>query len=190
MRTAFKSTPSSDAQHEQRRARIVRTHHRTSLGSLGPTSAYACLPDNHDLTNSVVKKQRRMQHYAQNPAGAPKPPDGSGGMQDSASHYATAMNVAAAVAAQHAANPYGVHDPSQGPPNDFRARFHRPLVAPFGGVIDDPQQQGVSVGPSSSANHGQVQQTESLEPGTTSLDPQLGQARDEAVGVAGKLARE
>lgn len=104
--------------------------------------------------------------------------------------------------------PY-VHDPSQAPPNDFRARFHRPLVAPspFRAAIvgaDGQQQPGSSSASSSAAP---VQAGETMEPhisppdgspgeprqsllgAVAGIDPQLGQARDEAAGVAGKLER-
>lgn len=109
-------------------------------------------------------------------------------------------------------HPY-VHDPSQPPPaNDFRARFHRQLTAPSpfrtGIVPPDSQAQSVSSSTAASAStSGSVQNTgDGMDPNASSststsgeqrsgqlggltIDPQLGQARDEAVGVAGKLER-
>ena len=88
-----------------------------------------------------------------------------------------------------------MHDPvvAQGSPNDFRERFHRPLVAPspfrssvLGGGATPPQ----GVGPSlTTTGTGQAKSPGLETTGVTSLDPQLGQARDEAVGVADRLSR-
>ncbi|KAI8982921.1 hypothetical protein BD414DRAFT_537933 [Trametes punicea] len=105
-------------------------------------------------------------------------------------------------------HPY-VHDPAQA--NDFRARFHRPLVAPSpfrSTIVNGSGQQESSApaatsasappgGPSApppngldaalSAVAGSSEQRPLSNPPT--IDPQLGQARDEAAGVAGKLER-
>ncbi|KZT69898.1 hypothetical protein DAEQUDRAFT_690362 [Daedalea quercina L-15889] len=118
--------------------------------------------------------------------------------------------------------PFVAHDPSQPPPNDFRARFHRPLVAPspFRSAIvgADSQQQpppgpqppaagtsgsasasapaqgqptGDTINPTMSTNAPHPHPHSSEPPLTlvSGIDPQLGQARDEAAGVAGKLER-
>lgn len=110
-----------------------------------------------------------------------------------------------------------VHDPSQAPANDFRARFHRQLTAPSPfrtGLVQpdgpEPQAQGTltassSGAPSTSTSGPAGQQGEGMDPaggastggeqqrpghlGGLTLDPQLGQARDEAAGVADKLER-
>ncbi|KAI0374603.1 hypothetical protein BV20DRAFT_986301 [Pilatotrama ljubarskyi] len=167
---------------------LLRTLSMTNeeLASLEPIIAQAW--DHWD-------QQRRM-HYAH----APKAPDGPalgdpnapyGGMGD------------------HVPGPY-VHDPAQA--NDFRARFHRPLVAPspFRSTIvnGSGQQESAAAaatsasappgGPSAppppngldaalSAVAGSSEQRPMSNPPT--IDPQLGQARDEAAGVAGKLER-
>ncbi|KDQ61285.1 hypothetical protein JAAARDRAFT_32285 [Jaapia argillacea MUCL 33604] len=85
-------------------------------------------------------------------------------------------------------------DPSQPPPTDFRARFHRPLVAPS-------PFQAPTVAPSTPSSHsGSGPPSDPIDPNLTgqgeeqprrrdSLDPELGQARGEAQGVAGKLER-
>ena len=88
-------------------------------------------------------------------------------------------------------NPYAMHDPgiSQGPStNDFRERFHRSLVAP------SPFRAGLSATGTPPHNGGTAAaagKSPTLEsPGSVGpLDPQLGQARDEASGVADRLTR-
>lgn len=171
-------------------------------------------------------------HYAQ--AHAPKAPDGSALPDPTAPYSQMGEHVAPG-------HPY-VHDPAQA--NDFRARFHRPLVAPspFRSAIvstgsapgpgpgpgqqEPPQQQSASAPPGGPSTQQQQQQQPPQPPppatasvangiegalaavvGGTSeqqqqqqqrpisnpqpptIDPQLGQARDEAAGVAGKLER-
>ncbi|KAH9832840.1 uncharacterized protein C8Q71DRAFT_798398 [Rhodofomes roseus] len=130
--------------------------------------------------------------------------------------------------------PFVPHDPSQPPPNDFRARFHRSLVAPspFRSALVgvESQQQpvhpppapqptagtsasasasapvqgppppppgGDTINPAMSTNaphpHPHPHSSEPPRQGPLTIvpgiDPQLGQARDEAAGVAGKLER-
>ena len=170
-------------------------------------------------------------HYAQ--AHAPKAPDGSALPDPTAPYSQMGEHVAPG-------HPY-VHDPAQA--NDFRARFHRPLVAPspFRSAIvstgsapgpgpgpqeasaPPPQQQSASAPPGvlSAQQQQQQQQPQPPPPATASvangiegalaavaggtseqqqqrpisnpqpptIDPQLGQARDEAACVAGKLER-
>lgn len=160
---------------------LLRTLSMTNeeLASLEPIIAQAW--DHWD-------QQRRM-HYAHHPANAPKPSDGSAEAAAAASYAALA---------DHAASHTYIHESSSHiPPNDFRARFARPLVAPspFRASIEAAQTNGAVVS-SASTNGGQP---ESLDPHLTTkappapppltLDPQLGQARDEAATVAGKLDR-
>ena len=112
-------------------------------------------------------------HYAQ--AHAPKAPDGSALPDPNAPYSQLGEHVPG--------HPY-VHDPAQA--NDFRARFHRPLVAPspFRAPIAAEQP------PQPSGANGAGGQGDGLEAHLQSavgLDPHLGQAREEAAGVADKL---
>ncbi|PIL28185.1 hypothetical protein GSI_09722 [Ganoderma sinense ZZ0214-1] len=199
---------------------LLRTLSMTNeeLASLEPIIAQAW--DHWD-------QQRRM-HYAQ--AHAPKAPDGSALPDPTAPYSQLGEHVPG--------HPY-VHDPAQA--NDFRARFHRPLVAPspFRSTIvatgsapgpqegsapppQQQQQQSASAppggpGPSAqppppappaavaatngiegalaavAAAGGSSEQQQQPRPISNSqpptIDPQLGQARDEAAGVVGKLER-
>ncbi|PCH37652.1 hypothetical protein WOLCODRAFT_22747 [Wolfiporia cocos MD-104 SS10] len=171
---------------------LLRTLNMTNeeLASLEPIIAQAW--DHWD-------QQRRMA-YAHHAANGHKAPDGSTVQQDpNAPPYPPPpLNY--------------VHDPSQGPPNDFRARFHRPLVAPspFRSAIvgADSQQQppppasgSAAPGPSGEGMDPHLATAPGPGPGpgepprpsllatVAGIDPQLGQARDEAAGVAGKLER-
>ena len=126
-------------------------------------------------------------HYAQH---AQKAPDGSA-LPDPNAPYG-------ALPPEHVpppGHPY-VHDPAQA--NDFRARFHRPLVAPSpfrSGVLSGTGGAGAAASSTSSgtppasvsAASGKSPSLDS--PGSATLDPQLGQARDEAAGVADRLSR-
>ena len=136
-------------------------------------------------------------HYAQ--AHAPKAPDGST-LDPNAAYNQMGEHVPG--------HPY-VHDPAQA--NDFRARFHRPLVAPSpfrsavvpaaGGPGEAPPPGSASAppgGPPPPQGQGQPGQNgvegdgrapPGMPTGPPTIDPQLGQARDEAAGVAGKLER-
>ncbi|KAJ3478718.1 hypothetical protein NLI96_g9565 [Meripilus lineatus] len=138
-------------------------------------------------------------HFGHHPGNAPKPPDAS--TQDpSAGGQATGPPpppppTFALPDAHHAF----VHDPSsQGPPNtDFRARFHRPLIAPSpfrsGGLVEAHGAGGARTesAPPNGTGNGAVDPHLTTktpgQPGAPMIDPQLGQARDEAAGVAGKL---
>jgi len=164
------------------KAHLLRTLNMSNeeLASLEPIIAQAW--DHWD--------QQRRIHFAHNATNAPKPPDGTTVPDGTVASPYNAMT----------AHPY-VHDPTQGSPNDFRARFHRPLVAPSpfrtGVMGADPQQQNIASSSASTANMtgtnpGATQGVPAGEPLDTSgnnLDPQLGQARDEAVGVAKQLER-
>jgi len=169
---------------------LLRTLNMTNeeLASLEPIIAQAW--DHWD--------QQRRIHYAHQAANGHKAPDGT--------------NVADPAAASYPPGITYVHDPSQAPQNDFRARFHRPLVAPspFRSAIvsaAESQQPSASSAPSTSAsgsapvgpsgdtmdphmsttNPGEQRPT--LLSAVAGIDPELGQARDEAAGVAGKLER-
>lgn len=129
-------------------------------------------------------------HYAQAQHAQPKAPDGAP-LPDPNAPYNQPMG-------EHVppGHPY-VHDPAQA--NDFRARFHRPLVAP------SPFRSTIVPGSAPQEGAAQPQMSASAPPGGPSaptangpepapanqptIDPQLGQARDEAAGVAGKLER-
>lgn len=134
-------------------------------------------------------------HFAHNPNSAPKPPDGPPVPDGTVSAPFNGMG-------GHAVSHTFVHDPTQGSPNDFRARFHRPLVAPSpfrtGVMGQDPQQATMASssappaglqGANPNVPQGPVPQGEPVDTTTANLDPQLGQARDEAVGVAKQLER-
>lgn len=161
------------------------------------------------LRLNMLLRQRRM-HFAHHP---PNPAAGKDGpaLPPGADHPAPLYPPPTMSDHPH---PY-VHDPSQSPANDFRARFHRQLTAPSpfrtGIVPPDGQVQPGTITASSSAaastsTSGSVQQgagdgidvssntstSSEHRPGqlgTLTIDPQLGQARDEAAGVAGKLER-
>ncbi|RPD56408.1 hypothetical protein L226DRAFT_491585 [Lentinus tigrinus ALCF2SS1-7] len=160
---------------------LLRTLSMTNeeLASLEPIIAQAW--DHWD-------QQRRM-HYAQAQHAPPKAPDGAPLPDPNAPYNAMAEHVAQG-------HPY-VHDPAQA--NDFRARFHRPLVAPspFRSSIvpgSAPQEGAAQPQMSASAPPGgpsapTANGTEPPPPNQPAIDPQLGQARDEAAGVAGKLER-
>ncbi|KAI0685047.1 hypothetical protein BC835DRAFT_573326 [Cytidiella melzeri] len=172
------------------KAHLLRTLNMSNeeLASLEPIIAQAW--DHWD-------QQRRM-HFAHNPNNAPKPPDANPVPDAPVSAPFNAMP-------QHTVNHTYVHDPTQGSPNDFRARFHRSLVAPVpfrtAGVMSaDPQQAGMSSSSVSAPNMQQVANPnasqgplppggEPMDTSGANLDPQLGQARDEAVGVAKQLER-
>ncbi|OBZ69143.1 hypothetical protein A0H81_10896 [Grifola frondosa] len=176
---------------------LLRTLSMTNeeLASLEPIIAQAW--DHWD-------QQRRM-HYGHHPANAPKAPDGTT-LPDPNNPYPPM--------GEHVPNHPFVHDPSQAA--DFRARFHRPLVAPspFRATMLPTDPQGIpgtapqtssasasappggappaggALDPTlASAPNGAEQRPPALSAGPATIDPQLGQARDEAAGVAGKLER-
>lgn len=141
-------------------------------------------------------------HYGHHP-NAPKPPE-QNAQDSSAPPQATGPPpppppTFALPDAHHAF----VHDPSsQGPPNtnDFRARFHRPLIAPSpfrsGGLVEAHAPPGQGGGPRTESAPPNGTGNGAVDPHLTTktpgqpgamIDPQLGQARDEAAGVAGKL---
>jgi hypothetical protein len=111
------------------------------------------------------------------------------------------------------------NDPNHPTPNEFRARFHRPLVAPSpfrtfadtttattstptstsggSGPPSDPIDPHLTGAAAAAAANG-TGNTNGAGPGTSesrtkhassSLDPDLGQARGEAEGVVGRLER-
>jgi hypothetical protein len=158
--------------------------------------------------------QRRI-HYAQQAqvaANAGKPPDGhplrgtppSPGTYEAAVELSEAQAAAAAAAAAVLGQPYPTADPSQQqqqqqqqpqqpppPQNDFRARFQRSLVtpSPFGTFALPPAQPSApadGIDPHLGATE---QSPSATATAATAIDPELGQARGEAEGVAGRLER-
>lgn len=82
-----------------------------------------------------------------------------------------------------------MHDPSvaASASNDFRERFHRPLVAPspFRTAVTPPHHPGIGPTLTNAGAHVQAQQQDSRSPTLETpspsgqLNPQLGQGRDE-----------
>jgi len=92
--------------------------------------------------------------------------------------------------AQAAGQPFPAPDPSQQPPqaNDFRARFHRSLVAPSPFRTFAPPPQPGAPADGIDPHLGAAEQTPKVS-ATAAIDPELGQARGEAEGVVGRLER-
>lgn len=142
------------------------------MGPLGPASKHSVL---QYLVSTLTLVQRRIHYVAQH--GAPKP-DGS----DPNIQYAGPVDV---FAPEH-------HD-------DFRARFHRSIVAPPPFRNFPPEAHQRVPGPPPAAS-GSGTPGEPINPHLTfisstddrdkaGIDPSLSQARTEAAGVAGKLER-
>ena len=149
------------------------------------------------MTDLDILVQRRM-HFAH----APKAPDGSALGDPNVPYGGPPMG-------DHVPEHPYVHDPTQA--INFRARFHRSLVAPspFRSTIingSGPQDGAPPTAASASAPPGgppapppngldaalsAVANASEQRPMSNppAIDPQLGQARDEAAGVAGKLER-
>jgi len=135
-------------------------------------------------------------------AGAGKPPDGHplGDPPPPPAPFATSVELseaqAAAAAAAAAGQAFATADPNQPPPpppqaNDFRARFHRSLVAPspfrtF--VPPQPVAPADGIDPHLGAAD-QAPKTTAVVSAGSAIDPELGQARGEAEGVVGRLER-
>ena len=136
--------------------------------------------------------QRRL-HFAQQVAGAGKPPDGHP-LEDPPPSPATFAAAVGLSEAQAAAQSFAAADPNQPPPpqaNDFRARFHRSLVAPspfrtF--VPPQPVAPTDGIDPHLGAAE-QAPKTSATVAAAAAIDPELGQARGEAEGVVGRLER-
>ncbi|TFY74974.1 hypothetical protein EWM64_g9038 [Hericium alpestre] len=165
---------------------LLRTLSMTNeeLASLEPIIAQAWEQWDH---------QRRM-HYAQQAqvaaANSVKPPEPHQLAEASSSAY-TNVDMT-----DHTG---GYPDPNQASPNDFRARFHRPLVAPspFRNFATDARTTATTSTPTSTASvqgqdtidpHLAAAMAEAGDPRRT-IDPELGQARGEAEGVVGRLER-
>ncbi|KAH9996126.1 hypothetical protein BJV74DRAFT_877437 [Russula compacta] len=165
---------------------ILRTLSMTNeeLASLEPIIAQAWDQWDH---------QRRI-HYAQQAqaaaAGAGKPPDGHPLGEAppppppptfaAAVELGDAQAAAAAAAAAAAGQPFATADPSQQQPqppqaNDFRARFHRSLVAPSPFRTFAPAQPGAPA--------------EGIDPHLGAAEQAPKAARGEAEGVVGRLER-
>ncbi|EGN95913.1 hypothetical protein SERLA73DRAFT_187187 [Serpula lacrymans var. lacrymans S7.3] len=141
--------------------------------------------------------QRRM-HYAQQAANAVKVAEGAMPGPSAPPYPTVDLN-------DPSANAYAT-DPSQQPhPSDFRARFHRSIIAPspFRPYPTEPQAPAPTSTPTSTTGSGPP--SDPIDPHLTnavvgpgdsrqkapssSLDPDLGQARGEAEGVVGRLER-
>lgn len=138
-------------------------------------------------------------------AGAGKPPDGHplGDAPPPSAPFATPVELSEAQAQAQAAaagQAFAAADPNQPPPpppppqaNDFRARFHRSLVAPSPFRTFAPPQP-VAVAPTDGIDPhlgaaDQPPKTAAAVVAGTAIDPELGQARGEAEGVVGRLER-
>lgn len=140
--------------------------------------------------------QRRL-HYAQQVAGAGKPPDGHplGDAPPPPPPFPTAVELSEAQA-QAAGQAFAAADPNQPPPpppqaSDFRARFHRSLVAPSPFRNFAPPQPVAptdGIDPHLGAAD-QAPKTAATVTAGAAIDPELGQARGEAEGVVGRLER-
>ncbi|KAG2366059.1 hypothetical protein BDR07DRAFT_1353049 [Suillus spraguei] len=135
--------------------------------------------------------QRRM-HYAQQAVA--KAADGSISGPSAAPFPNVDM-------ADPASNGFG--EPPQPHPSEFRARFHRPLVAPspFRNFNPDTSTTATTSTPTSTTTSGPpsdpidphlnsvVTPGDVRQKSVTALDPDFGQAKGEAEGVAGRLER-
>jgi hypothetical protein len=97
----------------------------------------------------------------------------------------------------------GFGEPPQPHPSEFRARFHRPLVAPspFRNFNPDTSTTATTSTPTSTTTSGPpsdpidphlnvvVTPGDTRQKSVTALDPDFGQAKGEAEGVAGRLER-
>ncbi|KAN0129556.1 hypothetical protein V8E53_012552 [Lactarius tabidus] len=176
---------------------ILRTLSMTNeeLASLEPIIAQAWDQWDH---------QRRLHyaHQAQAAAGAGKPPDGHplGEAPPPPAPFATAVDMGDA---QVAPQPFPPTDPNQPPQaNDFRARFHRSLVAPSPFRSFAPPQPsapadgidphlGAEQSPKAvaAAAAAAAATAVAVAAAASAIDPKLGQARGEAEGVVGRLER-
>ena len=186
------------------KAHLLRTLNMSNeeLASLEPIIAQAwdhwdqqvtCLECLFSFSSNLPCILQRRMHYAQQnaaaAAAAPKPPEGGHVPDGSVPQYPPIAAHAVNQPINHAVHQQYVHN-EQGNPNDFRARFHRPLVAPSPFRMGAEQQQTIANPSASTATLAPAgpSQVEQLDP-NSNLDPQLGQARDEAVGVAKQLER-
>ena len=114
----------------------------------------------------------------------PKPPDAA--MQDGSVPSGSTLppGYLTQMAAVGHPNPY-IHDPAASATNDFRERFHRPLIAPSpfrSGVMSTPSQQtSVSSSMTQVQTPTQTSRSPTLESSSPEgpLDPQLGRGREE-----------
>ena len=130
-------------------------------------------------------------------AGAGKPPDGHplGDAPPPPPPFPTAVELSEAQA-QAAGQAFAAADPNQAPPpppqaSDFRARFHRSLVAPSPFRNFAPPQPVAptdGIDPHLGAADQAPKATATVTAGAA-IDPELGQARGEAEGVVGRLER-
>ncbi|KAH9012290.1 hypothetical protein EDB85DRAFT_1944114 [Lactarius pseudohatsudake] len=170
---------------------ILRTLSMTNeeLASLEPIIAQAWDQWDH---------QRRIHyaHQAQAAVGAGKPPDGHplGEVPPPPAPFAATVDMGDA---QVAPPPFPPTDPNQPPQaNDFRARFHRSLVAPspfrsFAPPQPSAPADGIDphLGAEQSPKAAVAAATAAAAAVASAIDPKLGQARGEAEGVVGRLER-
>ena len=137
-------------------------------------------------------------HYGHHAASAPKPPDGTQ-VPDQSAPSGSAPNAYGQLT-DHTGQPQpsvipqptsalqppppttaSTMNPFAHEPNDFRARFHRSLIAPspFGAAGAEGTNGETGLDP-----HLTTKSAVAM-----AMDAQLGQARDEAASVAGKLDR-
>ena len=197
---------------------ILRTLSMTNeeLASLEPIIAQAWDQWDHQVRHSTPqnplayalpcrpteKSSQRRLHYAHHAQAAGKPPDGHplGEAPPPPTPFATAVDMSDA---QVAAQPFPPTDPNQPPQaNDFRARFHRSLVAPSPFRSFAPPQPstpadgidphlGAEQSPKAvaAATAAAAAATAAAVAAASAIDPKLGQARGEAEGVVGRLER-
>ena len=147
---------------------------------------------------TLTSSQRRLHyaHHAQAAVGAGKPPDGHplGEAPPPPAPFVAAVDMGDA---QVAPQPFPPPDPNQQPQaNDFRARFHRSLVAPSPFRSFAPAQPGAPadgidphLGAEQSPKVAAAAATAAAVAAASAIDPKLGQARGEAEGVVGRLER-
>ena len=168
---------------------------------MGSSGAFLSLSFGHYNPLSPRTLLQRRIHYAQQAQVAGKPPDGHPlGPPPPPATFAAAVELADA---QAAGQPYPA-DPSQQqqqqqqqqppppppPQNDFRARFHRSLVAPSPFGTFAPQAQPGAPADGIDPHLGAAEPSPKVNATATSaIDPELGQARGEAEGVVGRLER-
>ena len=168
------------------------------MGSPGTPTQASTAPSTYRFTPPLLRQRRlHYAHQAQAAAGAGKPPDGHPlGEGPPPAPFTTAVDMGDAQVT--AAQPFPPTDPNQPPQaNDFRARFHRSLVAPspFRSFAPPTQPSAPADGidPHLGAEQSPPKAATATAAATTgavsAIDPKLGQARGEAEGVVGRLER-
>ncbi len=125
------------------------------------------------LSDLCAYIQRRMHYH--------KPPDVQDGVPSTS---AIPHGYLATMAVGHHPNPY-IHDPAASATNDFRERFHRPLIAPSpfrSGILSTPPQHSSVSSSMTQVQTPQTSRSPTLESSSPEgpLDPQLGHGRDDS----------